>query len=40
MLFMGGMVPGIILGTLIGIVAMIITKKKGWGGREGCVILE
>ena len=31
MLFAGGMIPGIILGLLIGLIAMIMTKRGKWG---------
>ena len=34
MLFMGGMVPGIILGLMIGVVALVMAKREGWGEKR------
>jgi C4-dicarboxylate transporter DctM subunit len=34
MLFAGGMIPGIILGLLIGLIAMIMTKRGKWGAKR------
>jgi len=36
-LFMGGMIPGIMLGLLIGLVAMVISIRGGFGVREKAV---